>query len=324
MCARICTVLGLVAATVAGSVSALTWEMPTGYGENSFQTVNVRQFAEDVKAATGGGLQIDVSPAGSLVAHDGIKDAVRRGKVPIGEFLLSSLGEEHAVFAVDSIPFLANTYAKAAKLWKASRPAIEARLAKQGLKVLFAVPWPPQGIYSQKEVGALSDLRGAKFRTYNATTRRFAEILGAKPVPVEVAGIAAAFETGAVVAMASSATTGAETRAWQYVRYFYHAKGWLPKNVVVVNAKAFAKLDAETRRLVESAAKRAQERGWRASEAASDAALDLLRDGGVSIHIPAAALRAELAEVGRKMTFEWTDRAGDEGIAIIEKYYTPD
>jgi TRAP-type C4-dicarboxylate transport system substrate-binding protein len=142
--------LGATLALGAGTAAAANWDMPTPYGATNFHTVNIMKFAADVKKATGGKLVIKVHPGGSLIKHPEIKNAVRSGQVPIGEFLLSRLANENAVFQVDSIPFLASSYGAARKLWGASRGPIEKALAKQRLKVLYAVPWPPQGLYAKK------------------------------------------------------------------------------------------------------------------------------------------------------------------------------
>lgn len=129
-----------------------TWDMPTPYSDSVFHTVNITKFANDVREATGGSLDITVHSAGSLFGHAEIKSSVRRGLAPIGEILLSRLANEDPVFAVDSIPFLAASFDEAEALWSASREPVTARLAEQGLTVLFAVPWPGQSLYLGKEV----------------------------------------------------------------------------------------------------------------------------------------------------------------------------
>src|SRR5690554_7789665 len=68
---------------------ATEWTMATPYGEASFHTDNVRQFAADVAEATNGELTINVHSGGSLVAHGEIKPSVRRGTIEIGEVFLS-------------------------------------------------------------------------------------------------------------------------------------------------------------------------------------------------------------------------------------------
>jgi TRAP-type C4-dicarboxylate transport system substrate-binding protein len=316
------TFFGAIAAGFVVSAQAVTWDMPTPYGESNFHTVNIKNFADDVRGATKGGLDIKIHSGGSLFKHPEIKNAVRGGQVPIGEFLLSRLSNENAVFQVDSIPFLATNYQKAGKLWEASKPTIEKLLDKQGLMVLFAVPWPPQGLYAKKPIERVADLKGVKFRAYNTATEMLAKLAGAIPTQVEVPDIPQAFSTGRVDAMITSPSTGANTKAWDFVSHFYHTQAWLPKNIVVVNKKAYRVLGKDVRQAVLDAGKRAEKRGWRASTAETSAKLDVLRDNGMSVHLPDNGLVLGLQEIGRKMTFDWSAKSGDAGIRIIDKYYS--
>ncbi|MEE8189250.1 MAG: TRAP transporter substrate-binding protein [Kiloniellales bacterium] len=317
---------GLIAAalstvTPTGPVQAgETWDMPTPYGDGNFHTININAFAADVKAATKGALEIKVHSAGSLFKHPEIKNAVRGGQVPIGEFLLSRLSNENAIFAVDSVPFLATDYDAAGKLWAVSRGKTEALFDKQGLKVLFAVPWPPQGIYANKPLNSVDDLKGVKFRAYNTATERIAQLAGAVPTQIELADIAQAFSTGRVEAMITSPSTGVSHKTWDFLSHFYHTQAWLPKNIVVVNKKAFAGLDASVQAAVLAAAEKAEARGWQASRDETDKKMKILADNGMKVGAPGPAFKAGLEAIGKTMTDEWAGQAGADGKAILKAY----
>ncbi len=312
---------GALAIGLSGTVAAnQVWDMPTPYGDNNFHTVNIQKFAEDVKAATGGQLEIKVHSSGSLYKHPDIKPAVRSGQVPIGEFLLSRLSNENAVFQVDSVPFLATDYDAAKRLWEASRKTIAELLDKQGLMVLYAVPWPPQGLYTKKDIERLDDMRGIKFRAYNTATERVAQLAGAVPTQVEVPDIPQAFATGRVDAMITSPSTGANTKAWDFLSHYYDVQGWMPKNIVVVNKKAFRRLDKAVQEAVMKAAANAEARGWEASKEETAVKTKMLEDNGIKVNEPSEELRAELMKVGETMTEEWLAAAGDDGSEILEAY----
>src|SRR5690349_430024 len=222
-----------------GLASAQTkWDMPTAYPPSNYHTENIAQFVADIDKATGGKLKITVHPNGSLFKATEIKRAVQGGQAQIGEILISGYSNEDPIFGVDSVPFLATSYADAARLWKASRKAIEERFAKQGMKVLYSVPWPPQGIYSTKPISSMADMRGLKMRAYNPYTSRIAELAGAQPVTIQVAELAQAMATGAVNANITSGATGYDTKAWEVVKNYYDTQAWLPKNIVFVNKAA--------------------------------------------------------------------------------------
>jgi TRAP-type C4-dicarboxylate transport system substrate-binding protein len=305
-------------ATVA--VAQQKWDMPTAYPPTNFHTENVMQFAGDVEKATGGKLKIQVHAGASLFKAPEIKRAVQGGQAQIGEILISGASNEDPVFGIDSVPFLATSYAEAAKLWKASRKAIEERFAKQGMKVLYAVPWPPQGIYSSKPINALADLKGVKMRTYNPYTSRIAELAGAQPVTIQAAELAQAFATGAVNANITSGATGYDTKAWEVVKNYYDTQAWLPKNIVFVNQKAFDALDKPSQEAVIKAAAAAEERGWKTSEEKTKWYLEQLTKNGMNVAVPSAQLKSDFQKVGATMTEEWLKTAGPDGKAIVDAY----
>lgn len=305
----------------AGQASAKdVWNMPTPYPDGNFHTENIKTFADEVRAATDGALDIKVHSAGSLVKHPEIKNAVRKGLVPIGEFFLSRLSNENPVFGIDSIPFLATNYDDAQRLWQASRPTIEKQLERQRLKVLFSVPWPPQGLYTKNAVSSLDDLKGVKMRAYNALTERLAQLSGAVPTQVEVPDIPQAFATGQVEAMITSPSTGANSKAWDFVSNFVDVQAWIPKNIVVVNQKAYDKLSDSAKAAIDKAAKEAEARGWEASKAETAAKIKILKDNGMKVSAPTAGLLDGLKKAGGEMAQDWAKAAGEQGQEILSTY----
>ncbi len=296
------------------------WDMPTPYGDGVHHTKNVRQFAEDVKSATGGELNIVVHSGASLIKHPEIHRAVRSGQVPAGEMFMGLLGNDNPIFKADNIPFLASDFNSARKLWAASRPAIEASLAKDGIKLLFAVPWPPQGFYTKKPLNSGADLEGLKIRAYSPTTSRLAILLKATPTTVQTPEIPQAFSTGIIDAMVTSPSTGVSSQSWDYVSDYTDTQAWIPKNMVIVNARAFKRLgDAEQKALLEAAAT-AETRGWEMAEAETSAKTATLAENGIKVAQPSDQLKADLLAVGKTMGEEWAAEAGDAGEAIMAAY----
>jgi TRAP-type C4-dicarboxylate transport system substrate-binding protein len=296
------------------------WDMPTAYPPTNFHTENIAQFVADVDKATGGKLKITVHSNASLFKANEIKRAVQTEQAQMGEILISGYSNEDPLFGVDSVPFLATNYADAEKLWKASKKALEDRFAKQGMRVLYAVPWPPQGIYSNKPINTIADMKGLKMRTYNPATSRIAELSGAQPVTIQAAELAQAMATGAVNANITSGATGYDSKAWEQVKYFYDAQAWLPKNIVFVNEKAFSALDKPTQDAVLKAAGEAETRGWKISQEKTKWYLEQLAKNGMTVAPPSPALAADLKKIGETMTSEWVKQAGPDGQAIIDAY----
>ncbi|SOH94804.1 TRAP-type C4-dicarboxylate transport system, substrate-binding protein [Monaibacterium marinum] len=312
----------LTAAMMAAATPTLAegWDMPTPYGDSTFHTVNIMQFADDVRAATDGGLDITVHSAGSLFPHSEIKNAVRSRQVPAGEFLLSQLNNENAAFGLDSQPFLATSYEDGMALWDAQRPVVTELLAEQGLMPLFAVPWPAQGLYTNGEIETVGDLSGLRFRAYNAQLEEFAQLAGAAPVQVEAPDIPQAFATGQVDAMITSPSTGANSTAWDFVSHYTPINAWLPKNIIVVSQRAFDRLDTDVQTAVLEAAAIAETRGWEMSAAEAAEKTQVMADNGITVVEPSVELVNGLQTIGATMLQSMTATASPEALAILGAY----
>jgi TRAP-type C4-dicarboxylate transport system substrate-binding protein len=296
------------------------WDLPTAYPANNFHTENIQAFAADVDKATAGKLKITVHANASLFKAPEIKRAVQGGQAQAGEILLVNYENEDAFYGLDGVPFLATSYAASAKLYKASRKALEDKLAKQGMKLLFSVPWPPQGIYSKRTLASAADMKGLKWRAYSPATSKIAELVGAQPVTVQAAEVSQALATGVIDSMMTSGATGYDSKTYEHIKYFYDTQAWLPKNAVIVNQRAFDALDKQTQQAVLKAAAEAETRGWKTSEEKNSWYLAQLKDKGMSIVPPSEQLTADLRKVGNYMLAEWQRKAGDEGRKVIDAY----
>lgn len=308
-------------ALAAGAAQAQTkWDMPTPYSDGEFHTINVRQFADDVRKASGGQLDIQVHSNGSLIKHPDILRAVSTGQVNIAEFLLGQFGNEEPVFNADNVPFLAAGYANAWKLYQAQKAVLEKKLQGRGLRLLYAVAWPGQGLYTKDPLKSVDDFKGTKFRTYSAYTARLAELLGASPTVIQVPEVPQAFATNTVQAMITSSATGSSTKAWEFVKNYYLTNAMHPKNAIVVHERAFQRLpDAQKKALLDAAAV-AEKRGWDLSRQREQTANKMLADNGMTVHTPDAALMAALARIGDTIAGEWLKAAGADGDAIVKAY----
>lgn len=314
------TLICAAAIAMATCATAENWDMPTPYGDATFHTQNIVQFADDVRAATDGGLDITVHSAGSLFPHSEIKGAVRNRSVPIGEFFLSRLSNEDLAYGIDSQPFVATSYEDAEKLWAAQQPVITELLAEQGLMPLFSVPWPAQGLYTNGEIKTVADLNGLRFRAYNAALEEFATLAGAAPVQIEASDIPQAFSTGQVAAMITSPSTGVNSTAWDFVTHYTPINAWVPKNIVVVNKRVFDGLDEGTQAAVLAAAEAAQTRGWEMSMAEAESMTAALAENGITVYEPSAELISDLKDIGATMLANWKANASDSALAILEAY----
>lgn len=309
---------------LCGAVAAQTrWDLPSGYPITEFHTQNLLRLAADVERETAGRLRITVYANATLFKAPEIKRAVQGGQAPIGEIMLANYADEWAIFGADSVPFLADSYEAAAKLYHVQRPMLERKLAEQGMLLLYSVAWPPQGIFSRKPLLAMSDLKGVKWRAYNPPTARMAELVGAQPVTVQVAELSQALAFGMVDTYMASAVIGLSTRSHDHLKYWYDVRASLPRNAVVVNKEAFESLDHATQEALLQAGAQAEKRGWTLTKMRRERAIQALRMNGMTVVPPSSELRADLQQIGETMLQEWLQRSGPDGQAIFETYKKP-
>ncbi len=310
----------LTAASVVPAAAGEKWDMPMAYSASNFHSATGAEFAKCVTTGTMGDIEIVTHPSGSLFPGAQIKRAIQTGQVPIGERLLSGHQNENALFGFDSVPFLATSFDDADKLWAAAKPSLEKVLADQNLTLLYAVPWPPQGLYFKNEVTSVADMKGIKFRSYNNATARLAELTGMLPVTIEAAEISQAFATGVAEAMVSSGSTGYDRKVWESLNYFYEVDAWLPRNYVMVNSDVWSGTSDANKAVITACAELAEYAGtWRSKEY-TGFTMQGLRDGGMTVGPASDGLKAELREIGKTMTAEWLEAAGAGGQAIVDAY----
>ena len=310
------TLLGL-----SSLASAQTkWDLPAGYPASNFHTENLVQFAADVEKATGGKLKITVHANGSLFKAPEIKRAVQGGQAQIGEVLLVNFENENPLYGVDGIPFLATSYAESKKLAAAQKPALDKQLGAQGMKLLYTVPWPPQGIYVNKEISSVADMRGLKWRAYSPATSKIAELIGAQPVTVQAAELSQALATGLVNSYMSSGSTGYDSKTYESLKFWYDTQAWLPKNAIIVNQAAFNALDAPTQQALLKAATDAELRGWKLSQEKNDWYKKALAEKGMKIMPASPKLMADMKQVGGIMLVDWEKKAGADGATVLAAY----
>ncbi len=315
--------LAVAAASAAVALSAQAqtkWDLPAAYPANNFHTANIQQFADDIDKASGGKLKITVHPNAALFKAPEIKRAVQGGQAQAGEILLANFANEWPIYGADGLPFLADSYDAAMKLYQAQKPMMEKKLNEQGMMLLYAVPWPPQGIYVKKPIASAADLKGVKWRAYSPATARIAELVGAQPVTVQAAELPQAMATGVVESYMSSGSTGVNSKTYEHLKYWYDTQAWLPKNAVIVNTAAFKALDAATQAAVTKAAAEAETRGWAASKVENNKSIEQLKAGGMAIEKPSPQLTSDMKKVGDTMLDEWLDKAGAEGKQLVADF----
>ncbi len=326
---RIDFIKGMLAAGVAAGTLALAspaalaqakWNLPAAYPADNPHTENLALFAKDVEKETGGKLSITIHANASLFKAPEIKRAVQTGQAQMGEVLMSIHENEDPIFGIDVVPFLATSFEQSKKLYAASKAAVEKKLDAQGVKLLFMVPWAPQGVYAKKDINTLEDMKGLKWRSYNVGTTRLGELIGMQSVTIQAAELPQALATGVVNSFMSSGGTGYDSKVWESLTHFYDVQAWIPKNATFVNKAAFNALDKATQDAILKSAAAAEARGWKMWEEKAGWYLDQLKAKGMKVQAPSPALAEGFKKAGETLTSDWLKKAGADGQAVVDAY----
>lgn len=313
-------VWSLLALCAGNAWAEVKWDLVTGYPESSFHVKNLREFAKDVGSRTNGQVLITVHSGGTLIKAPEVRQAVAEGRVAAGEVFGPSLGGIHSVFALDAIPFLATSYPAARRLWNLARPLAEKKAAAEGFAMLYSVPWPPQGMFSSKEIRSIGDIQGLNMRENSPSVKKLADTLGAKPVLVETPDLVNAIQSDKVHLVFTSAAQGVDTKMWGKLPWFYQANAWLPRNAVIVNKKALDALTTDQRDAVIRAAGGAEERGWQLSEQNAAETVKALKDNGAKVGALDGSVRARMDRAGTVLSSEAFKRADTDLIKVLSSY----
>lgn len=313
--------LSLLAATASGAAFAqTTWTMASGYPESSFFTQNIREFIKEVETKSGGKLKIDLRSNDSLIKLDAVKRAVQSGQIQIGEIRLGVYGNEGAMYNLDNTPGVAANYDQADKLAAAQKPFFDELFKKNGMRLLSMVPWPGQGFYTKAPVATLADLKGQKLRIYSKQTQQLGEKLGMEALILPFAEVPQAFSTGMIQSLWTSAQTGTDVKAWEYVKHFTYTGTMHNKNAIIMNERAFRALDPQLQKIVTEAGEAASKRGVELSKKASAEREQILKDNGITVAQAPKEVLDRIEAIGKEMVTEWLATANAEEKAVYEAY----
>jgi TRAP-type C4-dicarboxylate transport system substrate-binding protein len=315
-------IVAAAAALLTGSASAqeFKWNLANAYPASEFQSQAMQMFVDRLAKETDGKLQITAHHGGSLFGNPVVLQSARNGLVEMGSELMTNLGREDPLWSIDGIPFLVTSYADARTLWDITREPLTKKLAKSGMRLLYAVPWPSQGFFFKKPINSLADVRGLSMRAYNPSTTRLAELMGAKPTTVQITEMQQAFATGLIDSFHTAPTSGVVYSAWDYTNHYYKTDAWLPKLMVFVREDAYQQLPEDIKKKMNDVARDAEKWGWDQSEQKVAEAEKILADKGMKVQKPSPELAAGLKGVGTKMVDEWLASAGAEGAAIVQEF----
>jgi TRAP-type C4-dicarboxylate transport system substrate-binding protein len=302
---------------VAGNVTKL--DLNAKYGATNFHTKGAENFAKLVDKYSNGTVKITVHPGSSLVKGNPLK-AVKDGTAPMTDMFIPFTSGGGKVFGISALPFVANSYDDAYKLYQLSKPAYDAVAKKWNQKMLYAVTWPPSGIYTKHAINSTADFKDVKARTYDKNSATFIKMAGGNAVALPWGEVYSALQTGMVNGVVTSSASGKDGKLWEVLSHFTKINYAYPLQAVTINLDYWNALSKDQQAAMLKAAKETEAAQWEASKHEDAVALKALSDHGMKIAEASPTLKKQLAEVGKKMLDAYLQDAGEDIKKIFEAY----
>ena len=301
--------LGLIATASAQQATVLRWGDVVAGGHP--QVVMIERVAAEVKAKSGGRIDIQGFPGGQMGSSRDMIEAVSNGTQQIVTEGAANFGAWIPSISVTEAPFIWKSPAHLIKalngplLDKYNEQLIKAR----GMRILGAVYYGTRHLTtSDRPVKTVADAKGLKLRVpENDVFKAMADSWGAKPTPMNFNELYLALKTGTVDGQENPLPTIKSGKFNEVQKYIILTGHVMTPRLVVVNEAAWQKMPAADRKIVEDALK--THMAWADAEIQRQevALLDEFKAGGVTIIEPdvESFRQATLAVVPAKFEAKW-------------------
>lgn len=260
--------------------------MAVSYGPDNFHTKGALRLAQLAEAHSNGALAIRVVPRQDLhLTAQALPGAVAQGRPPMADVFMAEAGALSPVFGMSSLPMLVNTFDQAREMFELMRPVYESVADFQNLKLLYAAPWPPSGVFAMGPVTAES-FGKQHLRVYDANSAAFFQSLGAKAQIMDLGEVPFAQRNGRLDMALTSSQSAMEHRFTDFFSHFTRLGYAYPLNMAVMNMVTWHKLDPTVQAALTRAASEVEAEQWQAARADDETATAFLASRGMTVVEP--------------------------------------
>lgn len=306
-----------------GKVETVKWIVNSAWPPNNHHSVGLVEFADMVKEATGGRIEMTVQTGGALgFQGPELLRVVRDGLVPVSDMLTSGVAGDEPVFEVVTLPFLIQSFEEGRILNEIARPYFdEIAEGKWNQKILYVAPWPIAGFWTKREVHSLADMNGLKMRTYDANGALVVEAAGGTPYPLPFSEVYSSLATGLIDSVLTSTPTAVDAKFWEVLNYYIPANVTMATNLVTVNLAEFNKLDKETQEALIKAGQEMEVKMWNKVAELDKEMEAISNENGIVTLVPSQEFLDELAAVTEDIRSNWLQGAPAVAQQIVDEFY---
>ncbi|WP_158970292.1 TRAP transporter substrate-binding protein [Chachezhania sediminis] len=336
-----------LAATIAGTALAETKLVYAGYiSERSISTALDAWFMDEVEKRSEGDITFERYYGGSLMKAPDIYPGLARGAVDFATGVPQAYNPKVYPLSNVVLPWItekADAVVYAFRDLYAENPDLQKEFSSQGVKMMWALPFPDGGIWGDFPVHEPDDMAGKRIRAVAAIAWGV-EAGGGSPVPMSFADAVEAVNRHAIDAMANTPFDSAVNNGVPKVVAYASDAGRLGINSVSIasmNQKSWDKLTDDQKKIVTEVAAEVPGHYVELINAAIAKAAQRFIDEGATTEVilstdeEAAAWKAKMGPIMREKFIEQasavTENGGalyDQFVALVSKYepeavYTP-
>lgn len=303
------------------AIAKTKWDLHLNYPAGNFHSKGAQQFADRVKAATGGELTIVLHPGSSLgFKGPELLRALAEGQLAAAEIPTGMVEGDAPVLALTAQPFISTNAFEQRLLYQLSKETYKKVLKRFNQITLYTSVWPFSGIYTQRPVASKADLKGLKMRVYDGTGLAFGKATGIAARKMPFSEVYPAMMAGLLDSMYTSSVSGVDAKAWEVLKYFTPINIVGPVNMINVNLDIWNQLPKNIQTTVLEIAAQMEDEMWNLAGDMDRKSRAKLKENGMTLSPVSKSFRAELNAIGDKLRDTWAKKAGSDARNILKEY----
>jgi C4-dicarboxylate-binding protein DctP len=282
---------------------------------------NVEQFAADVRAATGGKVDVQIFGSAQLFKPNQQHAAVASGKIEAASILSFQWGGTIPEMNVTIIPYFMSGVQKMKKFpGSDAAKLLESKLEAKGVKNIAWLVDASDGIFTSAKAPLIKpeDFKGVKIRGLSKLFDAGLAAMGAAPSAMPGSEVYQALQTGVIDAGFTGVDAAYERKYYEVQKFGVASNIILAYDNLVVNPAWWDKLPADIRKAIEDAARKAEARAMPTSDGIDPADVKRLTDAGMNVTVLSPAQQKAIADVMQPAVLKEFSAASPDAPKIVE------
>jgi C4-dicarboxylate-binding protein DctP len=309
---------GFAAATQAADVTMrISHQFPPAH----HSAKNMEQFAADVKALTGGKVEVQIFGAAQLFKPNQHHAAVAGGKIESAIVLSFQWGGTIPEMNVTIIPYYMSKVAKM-RQFPGSEAAkmLDAKMEAKGVKNIAWLVDANDGIFTSnpRPLVKPEDFKGVKIRGLSKLFDAGLVAMGASPSAMPGSEVYQALQTGVIDAGFTGVQAANSRKFYEVQKFGVASPIILAYDNLIVNPEWWAKLPADARKGILESVKKAEARVMPKDDEIPAQDIKVLRDKGMNVTVLTPAQQKVMADAMQPAVIKAFKESSPDAAKLLE------